>query len=283
MSNNKIPLLDVKRKGKDFGLVIVMFPMINLNSFITTSSIGGVVFVHENRFEPTDGVFVETRKNTFISIKKTITKKYPSPYSDCIDLDSYKSDLYDYITSTQKKAYRQQDCVDLCQQKHIIDECKCYYTKYDDLGTGVRPCLNKTDYSCVENSFNNFNLDECQKNSCPMECDSTTYDLSLSSLEYPDENTYELIKNVYNYDDYYLHDLNLTLTYDLFKSNAAFFTVYFSNLQYTEITESPKTSLYDLFTQIGGSLGMFVSFSIFTLFEFIEIGILILKDVLVKR
>jgi hypothetical protein len=239
--------------------------------------------VHESEFQPTGGVFFETRKNTFISIKKTITKKYPSPYSDCIDLDSYKSDLYDYITKTQKKAYRQQDCFDLCQQKHIIDECKCYYTKYDDLGTGVRPCLNLTDLICVENSFNTFSLEACQKNSCPLECDSTTYDLSLSSLEYPDENTYELFKNGYKYDAIYLKYFNLTLTYDLFKSNAAFFTVYFPNLQYTEIIEVPKTSLYDLFTQIGGSLGMFVSFSIFTLFEFIEIGILLFKDTLFKQ
>jgi hypothetical protein len=282
-TNHKIDFEKISRSGQEFGLQISLVPLINQNSLITTSSIGGVVFVHDEQFEPTDGVFFETRKNTFISIKKTITKKYPSPYSDCIDLDSYKSNLYDYITSIQKKAYRQQDCFDLCQQKHIIDECKCYYTKYDDLGTGVRPCLNVTDYACGGNSFSNFNLEACQTNSCPLECDSTAFDLSLSSLYGPDEKTYELLKNVYNYDDMYLNDFNLTLTYDLFKSNAAFFTVYFPNLQYTEITEVPKTSLYDLFTQIGGSLGMFVSFSIFTLFEFIEIGILILKDVLVKR
>jgi hypothetical protein len=260
-----------------------MFPLINQNSFITTSSIGGVVFVHESKFEPTDGVFVESRKNTFISIKKTITQKYPSPYSDCINLDSYNSDLYDYITKSQQKAYRQQDCFDLCQQKHIIDECQCYYTKYVDLDTGVRPCLNITDLICVANSYNNFNLDECQANSCPLECDSTTFDLSLSSLEYPDEKTYELFRIVRNLDSVYLNEYNLTLTYELLKSNVAIITVYYPNLQYTEITESPKTTLYDLFTQIGGSLGMFVSFSVFTLFEFIEIAILIIKDFVIKR
>jgi hypothetical protein len=151
------------------------------------------------------------------------------------------------------------------------------------LGTDVRPCLNVTDLICVENSYNTFSLDEYQTKSCPLECDSTAFDLSLSSLEYPDENTYELFKNGYKYDAIYLKYFNLTLTYDLFKSNAAFFTVYFSNLQYTEITESPKTSMYDLFTQIGGSLGMFVSFSIFTLFELVEIAILCLKDFFYTR
>jgi hypothetical protein len=249
---------------------------------MTTSSIGGVVFVHESKFEPLEGVFLEPRKNTLVCVKKTIIKKHPSPYSDCINFDAYKSVLYDYITKSQQKAYRQQDCFDLCQQKHIIDECQCYYTKYVDLDTGVRPCLNITDLICVANSYNNFNLDECQANSCPLECDSTTFDLSLSSLGYPDEKTYELYK-VYKLDDYYAKEFNLTLTFDLFKSNVAYFTVYFSNLQYTEITESPKTDMYTLLTQIGGSLGMFVSFSVFTLFEFIEIVILVFKDFLCSR
>jgi len=276
-------LKELTRPGSAFGLELGVFPLINQNSLITTSSVGGVVFVHESKFKPSESVFLETWRNTLICIKKTFTQKYPSPYSDCIDLDSYKSDLYKYITSALKKAYRQQDCVDLCQQRHIIDECKCYYTKYVDLDTGVRPCLNKTDYSCVENSFNNFNLDECQTRSCPLECDSTTFDLSLSSLEYPDEKTYEFFKNAYTLDSFYSSFFNLTLSYDLFKSNVAYFTVFYPNLQYTEITESPKTDMYTLLTQIGGSLGMFVSFSIFTLFELVEIAILCLKDFFYTR
>ena len=76
--------------------------------------------------------------------------------------------------------------------------------------------------------------------------------------------------------------LNLTLSYDLFKSNVVFFNVYYPNLQYTQISESPKTGTIDLFTQIGGALGMFVSFSIFTLFELIEIVVLILKSFLIS-
>jgi hypothetical protein len=72
------------------------------------------------------------------------------------------------------------------------------------------------------------------------------------------------------------------MTYDLFKSSSAFFTVYYSNLQYTQISESPKTAIIDLFTQVGGALGMFVSFSVFTLFELIEIGVLLLKNLFIS-
>jgi hypothetical protein len=47
------------------------------------------------------------------------------------------------------------------------------------------------------------------------------------------------------------------------RENSLFFNVHYPNLQYTLLTESPKTTLADLFSQIGGALGMFVSFSVF--------------------
>ena len=58
--------------------------------------------------------------------------------------------------------------------------------------------------------------------------------------------------------------------------------MYYSSVEYTLFTESPKTSIADLVSQVGGALGMFVSFSVFTLFEFIEIGILLLKNSFIR-
>jgi formate hydrogenlyase subunit 3/multisubunit Na+/H+ antiporter MnhD subunit len=103
----------------------------------------------------------------------------------------------------------------------------------------------------------------------------------LSTLEYLDEITYETkINNQENRNLF--SSFNLTLSYELFKSTSASFTVYYPSLQYEQISESPKTQIIDLFTQVGGALGMFVSFSIFTLFEFMEIFLLILKDLITK-
>jgi len=276
--NNKIDLVNLTREGKDFGLAIRWFPMINENKHVTTRARGLVVFVNNYMFKPSNPIFVEPGKLTYIAVKRKVTQKYPSPYSDCIDIDSYKSDLYDYITKSNKTyaTNRQQDCFELCIQKQIIDECKCYYTKYDDLNTQVEPCLTLDDLVCLNDEIDVFNLAECQSNSCPLECDSISYDLTLSTLAYLDEITYETdinneeMRNLFS-------TFNLTLSFDLFKSSSAYFGVYYQSLQYEQITESPKTQIIDLFTQIGGALGMFVSFSVFTFFELIEIVLLILK------
>ena len=210
-----------------------------------------------------------------------MTKKYPWPYSDCIELDTYKSEFYDLITKTRKKAYRQQDCFELCIQKQIIHECGCYYTKYDDLGTSVEPCLNQENFSCLEDKIDNFTLTECQKQSCPLECDSTSYELSLSSLVNIEKKEYNSVIVSEVLDEYYDDNTTTTSSNSIINSNLVYVTVYYPSLQYEQIIESPKTQIFDLFTQIGGALGMFVSFSIFTIFELIEIVLLVLKDLII--
>ena len=265
----------VTRKGIDFGLNVGISSLINPNQTSNTIK-GTIVFVHNNSFEPSEGlegVFVQAQKITYISVSRTFTQKYPTPYSDCINLDSYKSDLYDYIIKLNK-TYRQQDCFELCIQREIIDKCKCYYTKYNELEIDVRPCLSLNDSLCADDKYDNFNLDECQTNSCPLECDSMTYELSWSSLEYENQNFDEILfENAKIIRNFPMKNLVKSFTT---------FSVSYENLHYTHISESPKTAIIDLFTQIGGSLGMFVSFSIFTLFEFIEIIVLILKALFTK-
>jgi len=77
--------------------------------------------------------------------------------------------------------------------------------------------------------------------------------------------------------------LGRNLTFDLFQTMWVTLRVFYPSLEYTEITETPQTTIFDLFTQIGGSLGLFISFNVFTLFELAEILILILHALLKPR
>jgi hypothetical protein len=82
------------------------------------------------------------------------------------------------------------------------------------------------------------------------------------------------------FDDEYNNSNTVTIN-ELINSNLVYVTVYYPSLQYEQISESPKTQIFDLFTQIGGALGMFVSFSVFTIFELIEIFLLIVKELII--
>lgn len=132
--------------------------------------------------------------------------------------------------------------------------------------------------------------DEEASQECPLECLSTTFDTSISTLEYPTSQTYNMELNdytyvmnyyAYEYDNYQTPKENLTLA----QYQELFFKVdiYFPSLKVTEITQSPKTSPIDLLSQMGGSMDMFLSFSVFTLCEVAEILILLVYVFFFKK
>jgi len=46
--------------------------------------------------------------------------------------------------------------------------------------------------------------------------------------------------------------------------------VFYADLKYTVITDSPKTTFADLVSNLGGILGVFLGSSLVSLFEFVE-------------
>ncbi len=75
---------------------------------------------------------------------------------------------------------------------------------------------------------------------CPEECDSIKYDISHSSTKLSTQN-------------------------ELFKSmqieNFVYFTVYYESLQYKVIDQIEKMNVFDLISNIGGNLGLFIGIS----------------------
>jgi hypothetical protein len=192
-----------------------------------------------------------------IAVRKSITIKYPKPYSECADLNTYSSDLYDFITKHSNRTYRQRDCISLCKQKSIIKKCKCYSLEYPGgfvNDTTIGPCLNSKQSICIYNLNETNAINSCVDKSCPLECHSVEYDLTLSSMDMPSK-TFANKNNRKN------------MSYEDFKRQYLLIDVHLSSLQYTLISETPKMSLIDLLAQIGGSLSIFVSLNIFSLIE----------------
>jgi hypothetical protein len=94
-SKDKIDIKNTTIEGREEGLIIALFPIVNENQYMTTWDNEMIVFVHNNPFKPlqTDAVYIEPGQTSFISIKRTITHKSPYPYSDCVDLASKSSKL----------------------------------------------------------------------------------------------------------------------------------------------------------------------------------------------
>ena len=247
--------------GIYFGLQILIsnYTDLNLSNF-GSKGLGVVVFVHNKSLstkELEEGIYIKPGELSFIGIKRTFIKNTPSPYTQCQDLTSYSSELYDYIKKSNQ-IYRQRDCFDLCTQKLIISTCGCIVSDYEnsDLNSNqIRPCLDLNDSNCADNAYFQVDFVKCASDYCPLECDSIQYDLTASSLILPFQA---------NYEEKRLQYIN--------------FFVFYSQLDYTLIQENPAMSLANLIANIGGTMGVIISVSFFTLLEIAELLVLILHE-----
>jgi amiloride-sensitive sodium channel subunit alpha/amiloride-sensitive sodium channel subunit gamma len=261
------------------GLSIAIGPLINENSYPLTSSKGLIVFIH-NHTEIlnvySNALSIEPGKETSIMIDRKIETSLPSPYSECVDLSNgHDSEFYQVLTNNgaKKSNYRQFNCFGLCiVQKPIEDSCGCYFTGIQRFRSST-PCTNLTQITCLKNKMsfitNNLQLflGKCEEKVCPLECDSYEYDTHVTSLDYPSKEFYKLLQ-INETQSKYNVDLS---TYDLFRQYYYSLNFYYSSTVYTYVSESPQMTFVDLLSALGGSLGMFVGLSVFSLLEVFEI------------
>ena len=220
------------------------------------------LIVHNHSIDPgyysggtKSGFILAPGFNHEIGIKRTFSSKLGLPFNNCIknvtSLDSYNSDLYKFMLESTKYQYTQKDCFDYC----IGTELNKYFNK-----------TNKTDHWLniyKTYSFKNFwsfyskfvrgeNKKICTP-LCPLECDTIKYDTSISFTKFS-ENEY-----------FALFDLNGSV------NNLISIDIYYENLEYTSIIQLPKMDIFDLISNIGSNLSLFIGVSFLSFAEIIEI------------
>lgn len=160
--------------------------------------------------------------------------------------------------------YTRRNCMTLCEQKLIIEELGCYDLRLPQI-LNATPCYTKELFRAI--SKIKFNFTKCF-DYCPFECSSITYEISTSYGDFPSWNYFWDI----TLEDYeFWKDEIGNLTFDLFKTSVASIFVYFDELKYTDISDSPTMLLPDLIANIGGTLGLFVGVSVLSFAELIEL------------
>jgi len=254
-----------------YGVYLILGDLENQNEFSAYPSEGLKVFIHNGtEFGSNDvEIFMETGKQVKIDLSRTLTYRQPSPYSDCQDLSSFKSEIYDYIKSTNNGEYRQKKCFNLCFQRFIIEKCQCFYTYFPIFDyvyiKQIKPCADPKQTLCLNDvglKFTN-NIKETCASECPLECEYVTYETSMSQLDYP---------NRQHFDDLRTRNKEYeNMSLEEYKRTHLRLNIHFKSNDYTEIREMPKMTPIELISNLGGVLGIFLGLSIFTFVEVFEI------------
>jgi len=261
--------------GLEYGLRVGL----NLNQTPSYKKIKVLtIYIHNHTIRPltiyNKGIEISTGSKNSFNVERVFTTKLDHPYNQCLK-DASSFDLNKTIVSflTDKgNIYTRKECIEFCFEVYFLRESLCGCNA--KLGKVYLECGKDNKSDCYfENrvAFYNNNPDEYCSQFCPFECDSMSLKISPTSFDYPQNGSVNSER-----------DSNLSRSFNSYseiKKNYIEFIVYYSSLQYTTISESPKTQLSDLISNIGGTLGLFIGISFLSFVEIfeiiIEIGIIL--------
>ena len=266
-----------KTEGPIHGLSLILYVPESQCLYPNLDGHGLKLFIHNKTFGPRINELINIKAgfSTNVAIEKTISYKTPHPYSACQDLTTHTS-VYRSALKSANKPYRQYDCIKLCLQRHLIDKCECFWTRYLTFDKSIQPCLNLTQMYCINEQLNEFIITEECLGQCPLECETVTFNVQTSSLDYPSQSLYSYLLNNSEYKDSFKNRTGRNYSMETISACLVSLNIFFPFTQYTEISQEPKLHVFELVSQIGGSMGMLVGFSIFHLLELFEILLLVL-------
>jgi hypothetical protein len=209
----------------------------------------------DNGFNLAPGFFNE------ISVNRIFSYKLGLPYNNCLkdvkSIDSFDSDLYRFMIQSTNYSYRQTDCLYYCAGQKLfnylnitnkIDRWENIIAEYPQYYGTILKII-------YQNILKKGIYASCLD--CPEECDSIEYDISNSFTKFTAKN--EIFENIVS------------------------FKIYYENLQYTVIDQIAQMNEFDLISNIGGNLGLFIGISFLSFAELIELFVEIICIILGKK
>lgn len=240
------------------------------NYLPVTSSVGARIIIHDPRDDPSpeeEGMNISPGFETTLAMKQRSVSRLPAPYKDhCVHYGEDKA----------VRGNNRNECVKFCIQEDNYARCSCTdpalpsFKKY-------RHC-NMTDTNetcCLNSAFNHMAIDGLPCN-CPLPCFSTAYDVRLSTALWPSESNYldsfcdecSSEKQSAKEDKQFFQDL---------RQKEARLKIYYSSLERTIYEQKAMFQDSELYSHLGGQLGLWLGLSIVAGFELVENMIYICK------
>ncbi|XP_077990153.1 acid-sensing ion channel 2-like [Glandiceps talaboti] len=150
--------------------------------------------------------------------------------------------------------YSQNACQTECETDYLVNQCNCreFY-----MPGNASMCNPQELYECATpalRTFANRGVETCD---CPVPCSRTIYKYSMSSAKMSNGYLNSVASN-YNY------------TLEYMRNNYAGVLMYYEDLSYQDITQQEAYHMYQVWCDIGGSMGLLLGGSIITLVELLD-------------
>jgi hypothetical protein len=235
-----------------------------------------------------DGFWLKPGSWNYFSVDRVFTEQQGQPYNDCLkDLNTFKMNktIIDHIMYS-KETYSQKNCNQLCSYLFALEEsnCGCNSTLDNfkrDCSSGIYFGQEKNENisSCVAKYLKRFRrqkVELCFKYYCPLECDSMSFSINNYLEQFP-------VSGLIGTETRLDYNLTSFKTYEQINRHYIVLFVYYRKLEYTLISQEPKTETFDFISNIGGILGLFLGVSFLSFIEIFEIVLEIFFIFIIKK
>ena len=253
----------------------------NLNVYLSVPRmydfIEMILFIYNHSLPPLNlynsGYWIKTGSWNYFEIERVFIENLDRPYSDCLmDISLFNSNksLIDFILRQNDRIYTQKDCFDMCGYMFTMSEsdCKCG----SSLDTFFTQCyINSSKRNCTREYLKYFRKNLQMKKCldfCPLECNSMNYAINTYNEHMPTSGNITQKENV-SIDT--TGQFRKFKTYEEVNRNFIGLRVYYKNLMYSIITQTPKIAPYNLIANIGGIWSLYLGISFISIIEMIEI------------
>nr|KAI8749481.1 amiloride-sensitive sodium channel subunit alpha-like; partial [Biomphalaria glabrata] len=271
-----------KKSGPAGGLELILYLENDEYLPLVTSGRGAHVIIHDRNTVPLpeeEGIAISVGQQTMIALKEIRISRLGGKYAACKDVD----DFY--------RSYGVRFTINLCQKmcllRQIYEKCTCLDTHYNYINVLMKfvdnkTCLTKEEINCMTETKVSFNGDgdSCD---CLNPCSEKAYDAYVSSRYWPNDEIAEvLVQDVCNTKPQYCSTLK-NKTSAQKRDNFLKLNIYYRDLNYEEINEEPDYDTYQVMSDFGGTIGLWLGFSMLSLFEILQIFVPLLLQVLGRR
>jgi len=248
-SGHSSEIKSTRNTGTYFGLQLIFFLPANHYFFYS---------IDDANVKPTESEIIKTiyssSSNIFI-LDKTVESKLEYPFNNCWERNNLPDTPLVRQLSADNITYRQVNCFELCFQNFVQNYAWEQGISEDD--------------ARGKDEVKNYDEEKDCDHLCPLECESTQYKIfesksQLAATTDIEKYSKELIPKIEK-------KLNITInSKDEFNQNYLELFVFFDSLQYTKISQTPKTTLSALISNLGGSTGLFLDLSFISVCRAIE-------------
>ncbi|GBL82084.1 Degenerin mec-10 [Araneus ventricosus] len=193
-----------------------------------------------------DGMNIVPGYETHISLQQTEILRLPAPYKDkCIAYEEKKS---------------QKECMVTCLQRHNYAKCGCLDPLFKGMN-GIALCnlTNSTQVCCLHHVTHQLNNNIGKDCECSDPCISSNYKVIKSISFWPSKASFSQTYEKFNHE-----------SLDKYRKSHAKVHIFFPSLEKTVYQQKPFFLESEIYSNLGGELGLWLGLSLIALFEIVE-------------